>query len=198
MAFGTAEKKIKSGYLFLSSPIFTAATAAKFLTKRMVSKGYLSLPWKEKAWMKYRAPLRLLNRLASVAMEAPVRIKADHTDAARLMDIDSWEDWSFMNGMMHAAEDPNEVYPYWDDLKKFAQFESYFVENGVQMMDKEYINSQFQLHENLRGGEPFDPDGNFQSTIWSEPRTKLGLIDRRIYISQWRVRDADKVHEPAA
>ena len=70
-----------------------------------IKKKLLPLPAKEYGFMKYRAPLRILRWLTRTAFGVPMKIKAEHNDAARLMDIDSWQDWSFMNSMMHRADD---------------------------------------------------------------------------------------------
>lgn len=194
MLFGTWERAKKSALAFATSPFIAFTNAAKFwLKERFISKyGFAPLPAREHTLLKYRIPKGISGKLASIALGAPVKIKAEHRDAARLMDIDSWQDWSFVNSMLHTADNPSDVYPYWGELKEFAQYEQEFVDSGIAMMDKGYINSQFSLYNGLKDRKPFGKEGNFRNTLWDDERIKKGIDDRKRYIAGCRQRNESR------
>ncbi|VVB81416.1 Uncharacterised protein [uncultured archaeon] len=154
--------------VFAMRPSLALGTLLKFAAKKFLSKYAESK--KEAARLKYSVRLSDLERLATIAVGAPVKIKMEHAEAGRVMDIDSYHDWAFMRAMLENAKEPNKVYPYWDDLKSFAALTPEFVKQGIKMLDTEYINWLFSQHQTLKGKEPFDNKGRFRNTLWEEER----------------------------
>lgn len=177
-------KARKALNIFANRPSLALSVLFKFSAKRFLSKYAESK--KETPWLKYRVRLSDLEKIAELAVGAPVKVKAGHNDAGRVMDIDSYHDWSFMRAMLESAKEPNNVYPYWNELKTFAAMTPDFVEQGVKMLDPEYMNWLFSQHQTLAGKEPFDKEGRFRNTLWDEARLTKANAHFEGFVEKWR------------
>jgi hypothetical protein len=170
--------------VFARRPSLALGVLFKFAAKKFLSRYAESK--KETPWLKYEVRLSDLEKLAAAAVGAPVKIKMEHAEPGRVMDIDSYQDWAFMRAMLEKAEEPNQVYPYWDELKPFAAKTPEFVQKGIKMLDPEYMNWLFSQHQTLKGKEPFDNQGRFRNTLWEEKRITQANEHFKKFVEKWR------------
>ncbi|MEA3430516.1 MAG: hypothetical protein U9R08_04550 [Nanoarchaeota archaeon] len=164
-SYGTQNKKGKlKGRAKLINEFFlkngkwwkTLATAPRALA-------YLGL----RKFTPFNVPLFDFNRMskiASYALEAPVLIKGKHSEWGRLADIDSAEDLAFFEALMHSAEDPSQIYPYFNEIKRFTEY----LKTQPDMQNEEliqdfhtYMNEWFEQFPLLKGKQLYDDKGTY-------------------------------------
>lgn len=83
----------------------------------------------------YRISLSALQDALCLILNMKGKVLLTNNDPATLEDLDSYEDWCFMNKMMQ--EGKSDIYFHYDEIQKFKQV-------TLKKISEEYINSMFE------------------------------------------------------
>ncbi len=101
------------------------------------------------------------SHVLSSGLELNIELRAEHRDIAQIMDIDSVED-AVIAEMLMKSYDPNSLYPYFDEVKAFADE---IREKVPKLKDyPQYMNCFVGKMPSLAGSEFYDSHGNFIDT----------------------------------
>ncbi|MBN2458929.1 nucleotidyltransferase family protein [Candidatus Woesearchaeota archaeon] len=95
-------------------------------------------------------------------------------DPAAMLDIDSYEDLVFAESMLQQAENPSEIYPYYDELKTFCKGQGSFGCDFPERWHK-YANAQFHKYS-IKAS--YTSDGHLDQKVFPSSKIKgeIGLI----------------------
>jgi len=113
--------------------------------------------------------LNSLEKLVNIAFDMRIKIKIDNSDPSTLEDIDSLEDWCYLNSMILNTKknggDPTSIYPYYNDLHGFKKGVMPLLQKKIDLYNDypKYMNDLFDsfgltLNKNIKyynDGSPF-------------------------------------------
>ena len=93
--------------------------------------------------------LNSLEKLVNMAFDMRIKVKIDNSDPSTLEDVDSLEDWCYLNSMILKIKtnggDPTSIYPYYHDLQGFKNNIMPLLQKKIDLYNDypTYINNLF-------------------------------------------------------
>ena len=93
--------------------------------------------------------LNSLEKLVNMAFDMKIKVKIDNSDPSTLEDIDSLEDWCYLNSMILNTKknggDPISIYPYYHDLHGFKNGVMPLLQKKIDLYNDypKYMNDLF-------------------------------------------------------
>jgi len=177
-------------YLFLKS--FNSPTILPILIGKLARLG-VKYASRDKTPLTF--PLNEAKRIASFLLEANIETDISNKDPGTLEDIDSLEDWSYLNSMLQ-IDNPSEIYPPYRELARFRDEAMPVLVKEIPLYENfpEFINLRFEkfglimprdgskyTHPYYLGGKPFLERAPYNENEVLNIQFQKGFVRRMVH-----------------